>query len=59
MVAYGRIKIIGNSTTVFQKSGRGRLRERKSFYQGCNRGDLTGKILVFWIGGRLWEVVAL
>ena len=26
--------------------------------RGFNRKALTGKILVFWIGGRLWEVVA-
>ena len=23
----------------------------------CNCSDFAGKILVFWIGGRLWEVV--
>ena len=32
--------------------GRGRLRA------GSNYRALTGKNLVFWIGGRLWEVVA-
>ena len=26
--------------------------------RGSNCKDLTGKILVFWIGGCLWEVVA-
>ena len=25
--------------------------------RGYNCKDLTGKMLVFWIGGRLWEVV--
>ena len=25
---------------------------------GSNWKALTGKVLVFWIGGRLWEVVA-
>ena len=29
-----------------------------SFARGSNCKALTGKILVFWIGGRLWEVVA-
>ena len=29
-----------------------------SFARGPNCKALTGKILVFWIGGRLWEVVA-
>ena len=24
----------------------------------CNCSDFSGKILVFWIGGRLWEMVA-
>ena len=31
---------------------------RWSFTRGSNRKALTGKILAFWIGGRLWEVVA-
>ena len=31
---------------------------RWSFTRGSNCKALTGKILVFWIGGRLWEVVA-
>ena len=39
------------------KSGRGRLR-RWSFTRGSNCKDLPGKVLVFCIGGRLWEVVA-
>ena len=28
------------------------------FTRGSNCKALTGKTLVFWIGGRLWEVVA-
>ena len=28
------------------------------FTRGSKCKVLTGKILVFWIGGRLWEVVA-
>ena len=31
---------------------------RWSFTRGFNCKALTGKILAFWIGGRLWEVVA-
>ena len=31
---------------------------RWSFTRGSNYKALTGKILVVWIGGRLWEVVA-
>ena len=31
---------------------------RLSFTRGSNCKALTGKILVFWIGGPLWEVVA-
>ena len=29
-----------------------------SFTRGSNRKALTEKILVFWSGGNLWEVVA-
>ena len=31
---------------------------RWSFARGSNYKALTGKILVFWMSGRLWEVVA-
>ena len=31
---------------------------RWSFTTGSNCRALTGNVLVFWIGGRLWEVVA-
>ena len=31
---------------------------RWSFARGSNCKALTGKFLVFWIGGHLWEVVA-
>ena len=31
---------------------------RWSFTGGSNFKALTGKVLVFWTGGRLWEVVA-
>ena len=31
---------------------------RLSFTRGSYCKALSGKILVFWIGGRLWEVVA-
>ena len=31
--------------------------ERCSFTRGSNHRIFTGKNLVFWIGGRLWEVV--
>ena len=31
---------------------------RWSFTRGSNCKALTGKFLVFWIGGHLWEVVA-
>ena len=32
---------------------------RRSFMIGSNWKALTGKIFVFWIRSRLWEVVAL
>ena len=31
---------------------------RWSFTRGSNCKALTVRVLVFWIGGRLWEVVA-
>ena len=31
---------------------------RLSFTRGSNCKALPGKVLVFWIGGRLWDVVA-
>ena len=31
---------------------------RWSFTRGSNCKALTGEITVFWIGGRLWELVA-
>ena len=31
---------------------------RWSFTRGSNCEALTGKVLVFWIGDRLWGVVA-
>ena len=31
---------------------------RWSFTRGFNWKTLTGKVLVFWISGCLWEVVA-
>ena len=32
--------------------------ERWSFTRGSNYRAATGKILMFWISGRLWEVIA-
>jgi len=40
------------------KSGRGPSYRKWTFTKGSNCEALTGKVLVFWIGGRLWEVVA-
>ena len=43
-----------NTKTFILKSGRGRLQEMLVYYKA-----LSGKILVFWIGGgRLQEMVA-
>ena len=46
-----------NYNAVTSKSGRGRLRGW-SFTRDSNYRALTGKSLLFWIGDRLWEVVA-
>ena len=54
-----RLKTMENYKTVSPKSGRGRLREMLAYTRGCNYRALTRKILVFWMGGRLWEVVVL
>ena len=54
-----RLKTMENYKTVSPKSSRGRLREMLAYTRGCNYRALTGKILVFWMGGRLWEVVVL
>lgn len=54
-----RLKTMENYETVSPKNGRGRLREMLSYTRGCNYRASTGKILVFWTGGRLWEVVVL
>ena len=32
--------------------------ERWSFTRDLNYGNLTGENLAFWIGGRLWGLVA-
>ena len=48
ILAYKRVKTMKNPKRVIgKKSGRGHLRELS------NCSDLTGKILVFWIGGSL------
>ena len=54
-----RLKTMENYKTIRPKSGRGCLREMLAYTRGCNYRALTGKILVFWMGGRLWEVVVL
>ena len=48
-----------NCKAVTSKSGHGGLQEVWwSFMRGSNYRALTGKNLVFWIGGLLCEVVA-
>ena len=54
-----RLKTMENYKTVSPKSGRSRLREILAYTRGCNYRALTRKILVFWMGGRLWELVVL
>ena len=53
MVAYKRLKTIEKSLTVVPVAYR-----RWPFTTRSNCTALTRKILVFWIGGRLWELVA-
>ena len=47
-----------NSKTFNLKSGRRVSYEGRSFIRGSNYMALTGKISVFLVSGRLWEVVA-
>ena len=54
VVSYKQWKIINRQT---QKVVAVAYR-RWSFTRGSNCKALTGKVLVFWIGGHLWEVVA-
>ena len=50
------VKNNGKSLTVRVKKWSRSLTEG-SFTRGSNCKALTGEILVFWIGGRLWELV--
>ena len=53
VAAYKRSKTIENYKAVTSKSGR-----RRSLTRGSNYRALAGKNLLFWIGGRLREVLA-
>ena len=56
---YGRICIVPSCQETRQAQKVVAVASRRwSFTGGSNRRALTGKIFVFWIGGRLWEVVA-
>ena len=49
---YKRLKRLENIKTVSPKSCRGRAQEVGI----SNNRNLTGKILVFWIGGHTWKL---
>ena len=56
MVAYKRLKTIENHQPSGPKRGRGRLQGGWSFTRVTNSKALTGKMLVFMIGGgRTWR----
>ena len=57
VVAYKRLKTMEIINCQAQKVVAVTYR-RCLFTRGSNCEALTGKILVFWIGGCLWEVVA-
>ena len=57
VVAYKRLKTIKVINLQAQKVVAVAYR-RWSFTRGSNCKALTVRVLVFWIGGRLWEVVA-
>ena len=55
VVAYRGLK---KHSKIFNRQGQKVYTEEVVVYKGFNCKALTGKILVFWIGGRLWETVA-
>ena len=54
------VKTNGKSLTVRHKKWSRSLigGPKWSFTRGSSCKAFTGKILLFWIGGRLWEVIA-
>ena len=56
VVVYKSLKTVENINHKAQKLVVVTYR-RWSFTRGSNCKALTGKIVVFWTGGRLWEVV--
>ena len=58
VVAYKRLKQWDIINRQAQKAAVAVAWRRWSSTRGSNCKALTGKILVYWIGGRLWEVVA-
>ena len=58
VVAYKRLKTMENHYS-FQAQKVVAVAYRSwSFTRGSNCKALTSKVLKFWIGGRLWEMVA-
>ena len=58
VVTYRRLKAMKNHYTFRPKNVVAVTYRRFSFTRGSSCKALSGKVLVFWIGGRLWEVVA-
>ena len=58
VVAYKSLKKDGKSLNFQSQKVVAVTYRRCSFTRGSNCEALTRKILVFWIGGCLWEVVA-
>ena len=58
VVTYRRLKAMENHYTFRPKNVVAVTYRRFSFTRGSSCKALSGKVLVFWIGGRLWEVVA-
>ena len=57
MVAYKSLKTNGKSLNFQSQEVVVVAYRRWLFTRGSNCEALTGKVLVFWIGDRLWEVV--
>ena len=57
VVAYKRLKIMGNYEAISPETCSRSLIRRWSFTRSSNCKALTGKFLVLEIGGFLWEAI--
>ena len=58
VVIYKRLKMMDKISNCQPRKVVAAARKRWLFTRACNCEALSRKILVFWMGGYLWEVVA-